>query len=113
MTKKVGKSIGIVSAGVLLLALLAGLYIFVPGKADLYNSFASPDNRYQIEVYAYRVFMAFPGQSGDRPGYVILKDNAGNILNGTCIEMVQWINKPVWEKSHVSQNLIFDWDLPK
>ncbi len=79
---------------------------------ELYALFNSPDGRFKIEIYASKEDAIFPGQAGDVPGVVFLKDAKGNILNKKYIEMVHLVDDPVWSKDHVEQRLIFDWKLP-
>jgi hypothetical protein len=79
-----------------------------------YRTFFSPEKRFQIEVYAYDMKkISFPGQSGDQPGIVYLRDSrSGKIVNSHEVDMVQLVENPEWTLKNVRVKLLFDWILP-
>lgn len=86
---------------------------FSDPKVDaLYRSFASPDGRYRVDVYGSKGSGLFPGQGGDVPGVVVLRNSDGRELQRKSVEMVQLVTGPRWESGRVVENLIFDWELP-
>lgn len=80
-----------------------------------YKVFSSPEKDFQIEVYSYdSKKILFPGQSGDLPGIVYLKDSrSGKILNRHEVDMVQLVENPEWTPKNVKVKLMFDWILPE
>jgi len=100
---------------VCLLMLIVGLItITIKNKSsELYAVYSSPDKKFRIQVYKYLGGQAFPGQSGDSSGYVILIDRNNKIIRQEKISMVQLVDKPVWSADSVKQKLIFEWKLPR
>jgi hypothetical protein len=82
-------------------------------KAEIYRTYLSPGGEFKIVVFRIPMSMAFPGQSGDAPGYVQLQDGSGKVLKEKKVEMVQIIEPPVWSKTGVEIKLFADWNLPK
>ena len=78
------------------------------GPMSLYHTFNSPDGRYRLEVYAYKAKRIMPGQSGDVPGIVFLKNKDGIIIKKCKVEMVQLVENPEWSISSVRVKLLFD-----
>ena len=80
-----------------------------------YRSFTSPDGRFKLVVYAWRWdrWGYFPGQSGDRRGYVCLYEiSSGRLLKTKPIAMVQMVDHVTWSPTNVEIRLFADWRLP-
>jgi hypothetical protein len=85
---------------------------FGKNEKELYTTYESPSGDFIIEVYRQIERGVFPGQSGDSPGFVVLKDTKGKILNRSDVEMVQLVYEPDWSEDRVRVKLLFDWELP-
>ena len=78
-----------------------------------YRSFPSPDGKYRVVVYRQSTFPSLmPGQSGDAPGKVKLRDRHDKVLQEARVEMVQLVDRVDWEPRKVVVKLVADWDLP-
>jgi len=89
--------------------------IFNCGRStSLYQTFNSPDGQFILEVYSFdsNMLSLMPGQGGDAPGVVFLKNKSGHILQKCNVEMVQLVDSPEWNPDSVKVKLIFDWKLP-
>ena len=92
-----------ITIGAILLVKLCG------HSESLYSTFTSPNGQYTLEVYA-RSWHIFPGQSGDAPGVVKLRDNSGTVMHKMPLEMVQLVDQPEWRTNGVAVKLLFDWN---
>ncbi len=75
--------------------------------------FKSPDGRHLLIVYRRPRPYAMPGQGSDAPGYVVLVNKRGAVLQRREVGMVQLVYKPRWTPTRVKVKLMFDWPLPK
>jgi hypothetical protein len=78
-------------------------------QKEPYKVLYSPDKTHRLEVYAYSTKSSFPGQGGDAPGMVMLKNDHGVILHKQSVEMVQLIDAPEWTSNSVTVKLILEW----
>ena len=78
-----------------------------------YRTFLSPDGRFKIVVKGVPMVFAFPGQSGDAPGFVQLCTKSGKVLQEKEVEMVQMVDNVQWSPSAVNMDLFAEWNLPK
>jgi hypothetical protein len=77
---------------------------------------SSPDERFDVKVYAYPLpRLAMPGQGGDTPGIIKLVDTkTGRTLEQEDVPMLWMIGEIIWEPERVEiPGLIIYWDLPK
>lgn len=81
--------------------------------AEVYKSFASPDGRFELVVYRHSVGFMGPGQSGDAPGYLELREvQTGRVLGICDVEMVQLVENVDWSPANVHVRLLTTWSLP-
>lgn len=77
-----------------------------------YATFNSPSGDYELIVLKMKSpIPIFPGQSGDLPGVVLLRDNKGKTLYWATVNMVHLVDSPVWERDKVYVKLVFEFDL--
>ena len=114
---RVKRALAIVSItlgiGFAMAAALLATYFLTDAFAEEVSRLDSPDGHYQLIVYRRPRLYAMPGQGSDAPGYVVLIDNNGNVLQRREVEMVQLISKPRWTERRVRMKLLFDWPLPE
>lgn len=71
-----------------------------------YQTFISPDGNHTIEIYLMNGLIplpTMPGQGGDGPGLLVLRDNQGRTLHKIKIDGANSIddNSIMWEDDHV------------
>ena len=76
----------------------------------------SPDRQYQA-VVTYRRLESFrptfPGQSGDKAGFIRIEDKDGRNYGKIDVPMV-WMSRDLeWTKDGADLKLICEWDFPK
>ena len=81
--------------------------------ASEYRTYSSPDGKFKVVVYRIPKAFAFPGQSGDAPGFIRLYDASGKVLEKSDVEMVQLVDRVEWNSDSVSIPLIAEWKLPR
>lgn len=77
-----------------------------------YRVYVAPDGQHSLEVYAYSSWLplpSFPGQSGDAPGRVYLKDSKGTTIETMYIDPVQNLREPDWTADGVKHWGVLDW----
>ncbi|MEM7747624.1 MAG: hypothetical protein AAF346_05190 [Pseudomonadota bacterium] len=97
------------SALVGLVCLVMFTALLTAGEAREYRRYDSPDKRHALVVYREQQIFAFPGQSSDSPGYVVLLGAEGTELKRRSVDMVQLVTAPVWKSESVSVKLLLDW----
>jgi hypothetical protein len=53
-----------------------------------------------------------PGQGGDAPGRVQLRNRGGEVLRQVDVEMVQLVDQVEWTDRKVWIKLVAEWELP-
>ena len=76
----------------------------------------SPDRQYQA-VVTYRRLESFrptfPGQSGDKAGFIRIEDKDGRNYGKIDVPMV-WMSRDLeWTKDGADLKLVCEWDFPK
>jgi len=99
--------------GLLIVVLLAAcvwiIATFRNVEMEPYATYKSPDDKYTLAVYGKKARGLLPGQGGDVPGVVILRNDKGAVLRKQDVEMVQLVEKPEWSDKGVSVKLLFEW----
>jgi hypothetical protein len=89
------------------------LYSVDGRRGTEYRIFRSPDGRFSVVIYSSnRLLPIMPGQSGDPPGVVCLRDATGETLASEKVEMVQNVDQVNWSKTNVHIKFVADWKLP-
>lgn len=92
---------------------MAGLRDWHQSEAEVYRTFDSPDQRFQVVVLRNAEWFAMPGQGSDASGRLQLRDaRSGSVLEERKIEMVQLVDQVVWSPSTVEVKLLAEWRLP-
>lgn len=97
---------------------LGALFFITPSARKLccsavYKTFTSPDQRFQLTVYRLGwPWPMPPGSAGDASGFVRLRTHEGTVLQEQDVQMVQLVDKVVWEPQRVEIKLVADWALP-
>ena len=99
------------AVAVLAVVAFAGIVFWTDAFAEEAYRFKSPDGRHQLIVYRRPRLYAMPGQGSDAPGYVVLVNKSGSVLQRREVGMVQLIYKPRWSATRVRVKLMFDWPL--
>jgi hypothetical protein len=101
-------------AGLLAAAIIAaGAIAFARLRTSVYTTFTRPDGKYQVVVLRRTVWpAAMPGQGGDAPGTVQLRNRGGAVLRQVDVEMVQLVDQVEWADRKVLIKLVAEWDLP-
>ena len=93
--------------------IVAGAVAYARLRTSVYATFSRPDGRYQVVVLRRTVWpSAMPGQSGDAPGTVELRNQRGDVLQHAEVEMVQLVDQVEWSDRKVLIKLVAEWDLP-
>jgi hypothetical protein len=79
--------------------------------ATLLHRYASPTGEHAVEVWVYYERWSMPGDSGSGPGYVLLKNRHGAILQRKETELVISISEPKWEPDSVYIKVFAEWKL--
>jgi len=107
----------IMSFTVLVVSVLATVVAFRAWQrsgTEVYRTFSSPDNRFQIVVFRTPAGFGMPGQSSDAPGYFQLRNTrSGQVLKEDSVEMVQLVDRVEWTPTNVNVKLLADWSLPQ
>ena len=83
------------------------------GCDDVYTKEQSPDGRFEVVVCRHGGGTAMPGQGGDAPGTIRLREIAtGRVLHEVPIEMVQQFPGVEWTDGHARIKLFAEWLLP-
>jgi hypothetical protein len=92
---------------------VAGAIAYLRLTTSVYSTFTRPDGRYQVVVLRRTVWpSAMPGQGGDAPGTVQLRNQGGMVLRQVDVEMVQLVDQVEWTDRTVHIKLVADWELP-
>lgn len=82
-----------------------------------YGRVMSPDGQYSVIGLGFNFqsyLPSFPGQSGDKSGYIVLYDHVTNeVLEITTIPMLSLIWETQWATNEVGIKLINRWTLPR
>lgn len=82
--------------------------------AEVYRTFPSPDNHFQIVVFRNPAKLTMPGQGSDASGYFQLRDSRScQVLNESPVEMVQLVDQVEWSSTSVNVRLLANWSLPQ
>ncbi|RYD20529.1 MAG: hypothetical protein EOP88_14730 [Verrucomicrobiaceae bacterium] len=92
----------------ILVAAVAWHIIRRPYRAELHKS---PLTAHSIEVWVYGELHAAPGDGGSGPGFVLLKDGTGKVLEKKPVDLVISIDPPEWSKEKVRIPHFADWPL--
>ncbi|WP_426958237.1 hypothetical protein [Muricoccus radiodurans] len=72
-------------------------------------SSTAPEGGDTLTACARPMLFAMPGQSGDAPGWLVLRDREGWIRGVTSLDMVQTLDMPAeWDRSRVTVPLHAD-----
>ena len=83
-------------------------------EAEVYRTFSSPDNPFQLVVFRIPPRFSMPGQGSDAPGYFQLRNTrSGQVLKEDSVEMVQLVDQVEWSPTNVNVRLLADWSLPQ
>lgn len=81
-----------------------------------YQRFSSPDQQYQAVVTYRRLELfrpTFPGQSGDKPGFIKIEDKDGRNFGKVKVPMV-WMSRDLeWTKDGADLKLVCEWNFTK
>lgn len=101
-----------------LAAFALGFYLVAPGylrcEAPTYLE-ESPDGAFVLQACRKPMLIAFPGQGGDAPATVTLRDADGWLIASVDLGMIQnygGTDGTQWKDGRVSQGLNFAFDLP-
>ncbi|MGI5868836.1 MAG: hypothetical protein ACOX9C_05260 [Kiritimatiellia bacterium] len=106
------KAFVLIGAGVIAVCVFIMVALNLNESLSHYSSFKSPSGQYEIVVLAKNsrnIF--FPGQSGDRPGLVLLKTSQGETIGEATVDMVQLVDSPIWEDDRVFVKFAFEFEL--
>jgi len=95
----------------LLFSALIFLAAFWPQE---YRRISSPDGKYfaVAKYHAYQSWLPiFPGQSGDKSGWVIIFKKDGTKIGEADVDMVQMIQEINWKPDAAELRLVATWKL--
>ncbi len=76
----------------------------------------SPDGAWTLSLCPRPMWVAMPGQGGDAPGWIVLRDAAGLIRGVSALDMVQTYGAsgtpPIWQPRQVTIPLTVEFALP-
>ena len=99
----------------LILIFLAVLVVaFYPNE---YTRIQSPDGQYTLIGKSFLIqslMPGFPGQSGDKSGFLVLYDNVEDSTIGLAkIQMLNLMYDAEWREDQLSIKFVKDWQLPR
>ena len=99
------------AGAVIITVLLPEGQLACPDVAD-----RSPDGAWTLSLCRRPMLVAMPGQSGDAPGWIVLRDSAGLIRGVSALDMVQNYGAsgtpPIWDHRQVTIPLTVELALP-
>ncbi|MCA9648064.1 MAG: hypothetical protein KC492_45540 [Myxococcales bacterium] len=94
------------------LGLGIALIVSVCSYETEYTRFKDPSGRYEVVVTSrliHSLLPTMPGQAGDKPGFVTIRDAKGS-LGRAPVEMVSQAYELQWLASGASIPLVCEWD---
>ena len=101
--------------GGLVLAIAAGVSIWLFSEAE-YLRIKSPDGEYTAVVTYRRLELyrpTFPGQSGDKSGYIRIEDSEGANYGKIPVGMVSMSRDLEWTEEGADLTMVGEWNFSK
>jgi len=112
------RSIAIISAVLVVFALMYAIVCLRPPSGEVYSTYFSPNGRYEVVLYGdrYRLSQLVPtfrGGSGDGPGTVCLVESKSRkILKQKRVGRLTDIQVVTWSLTKVDIMYFVEWKLP-